>query len=79
VFGGKLATVDDSAITGRRGIVKVVKLDDAVAVIADNYWRANQALNALVDRMSGAIPAGPRIRVAPELIVRASAAAPRQR
>jgi DNA-binding LacI/PurR family transcriptional regulator len=38
-----------------------------------------QALNALVDRMSGAIPAGPRIRVAPELIVRASAAAPRQR
>jgi DNA-binding LacI/PurR family transcriptional regulator len=38
-----------------------------------------QALSALVDRMSGAIPAGPRIRVAPELIVRASAAAPRQR
>jgi DNA-binding LacI/PurR family transcriptional regulator len=38
-----------------------------------------QALNALVDRMSGAIPAGPRIRVAPELIVRASTAGPRQR
>jgi DNA-binding LacI/PurR family transcriptional regulator len=36
-----------------------------------------QALSALVDRMSGAIPPGPRIRVAPELIVRASAAPPR--
>jgi DNA-binding LacI/PurR family transcriptional regulator len=35
-----------------------------------------QALSTLVDRMSGAIPAGPRVRVAPELIVRASAAAP---
>jgi DNA-binding LacI/PurR family transcriptional regulator len=36
------------------------------------------ALRTLVDRMSGAIPAGPRVRVAPELIVRASAAAPRR-
>jgi DNA-binding LacI/PurR family transcriptional regulator len=36
-----------------------------------------QALATLVDRMSGAIPAGPRVRVAPELIVRSSAAGPR--
>jgi DNA-binding LacI/PurR family transcriptional regulator len=35
-----------------------------------------QALSTLVDRMCGAIPAGPRVRVAPELIVRASAAGP---
>jgi DNA-binding LacI/PurR family transcriptional regulator len=36
-----------------------------------------QALNTLVDRMSGAIPPGPRVvRVAPELILRASAAEP---
>jgi isoquinoline 1-oxidoreductase beta subunit len=47
VFGGKLVSVDDSAVKGRRGIVQVVKLDDAVAVVADNFWRANQALNAL--------------------------------
>jgi isoquinoline 1-oxidoreductase subunit beta len=47
VFGGKLISVDDSAIKGRRGIVHVVKLDDAVAVVADNYWRANEALKAL--------------------------------
>ena len=35
-----------------------------------------QALSTLVDRMCGAIPAGRRVRVAPELIVRASAAGP---
>jgi DNA-binding LacI/PurR family transcriptional regulator len=35
-----------------------------------------QALSTLVDRMSGAIPVGRRVRVAPELIVRASAAPP---
>ena len=47
VFGGKLVSVDDSAIKGRRGIKQVVKLDDAVAVVADNYWRANEALKTL--------------------------------
>ena len=35
-----------------------------------------QALSTLVDRMVGVIPAGPRVQVAPELIVRASAAGP---
>jgi DNA-binding LacI/PurR family transcriptional regulator len=35
-----------------------------------------QALSTLVDRMSDAIPAGLRVRVAPELVVRASAAEP---
>ncbi len=47
VVGGKLVSVDESPIAGRRGIIKVVKLDDAVAVVADNFWRASQALNAL--------------------------------
>ncbi|HEV7960592.1 MAG TPA: molybdopterin cofactor-binding domain-containing protein, partial [Rhizomicrobium sp.] len=47
VFGGKLVSVDDSAIRGARGIKQVVKLDDAVAVVADNYWRANEALKKL--------------------------------
>ena len=35
-----------------------------------------RALSTLIDRMSGAIAAGLRVRVAPELIVRASAAPP---
>jgi isoquinoline 1-oxidoreductase beta subunit len=47
VFGGKLVSVDDSAIRNARGIKQVVKLDDAVAVVADNYWRANEALKKL--------------------------------
>ena len=36
-----------------------------------------QALSTLIDRMSGAIAPGWRVRVAPELIVRSSAAGPR--
>ena len=35
-----------------------------------------QALGTLIDRMSGAIEAGLRVRIAPELIIRASAAGP---
>ena len=47
VFGGKLASVDESVIAGRPGVIQVVKLDNAVAVLADRYWRAKQALDAL--------------------------------
>src|SRR6266478_4437314 len=36
VFRGKLATVADERIKGLRGLIKVVKLEDAVAVVADN-------------------------------------------
>ena len=53
VFGGKLVSVDDSAIQGARGINQVVKLDDAVAVVADNYWRANEALKKLKIKWDG--------------------------
>ncbi|MCL2428927.1 MAG: molybdopterin-dependent oxidoreductase, partial [Alphaproteobacteria bacterium] len=44
---GKLLSVDDSPAAGMLGIVKVVKLPDAVAVVADRYWRARQALAKL--------------------------------
>jgi isoquinoline 1-oxidoreductase beta subunit len=47
VFGGRLSTVDESAIAGQRGVMGVVKLQDAVAVVADRYWRARAALDAL--------------------------------
>lgn len=47
VFGNKLLSVNSEAVSGRRGVVKVVELEDAVAVVADNYWRAKQALAAL--------------------------------
>jgi isoquinoline 1-oxidoreductase beta subunit len=47
VVGGTIASVDESGLKGKRGIVKVVKLKDAVAVVADNTWRAMQGLDAL--------------------------------
>src|SRR5438093_1009387 len=47
VFRGKLSTVADERIKGLRGLIKVVKLEDAVAVVADNWWRANRMLKLL--------------------------------
>ena len=44
VFGTKLKSVDAGAALQQRGVVRVVELDDAVAVVADNYWRAKRAL-----------------------------------
>jgi isoquinoline 1-oxidoreductase subunit beta len=47
VFGGTVKSVDEGAIASRRGILQVVKLKDAVAVVADRYFRGQAALNAL--------------------------------
>lgn len=47
VFGGKLKSFDESRVKGMRGVKSVVAGDDWVAVVADNWWRANQALKAL--------------------------------
>jgi len=47
VFGGKLKSVDDTPVKGRRGVMQVVKLDNAVAVVADRFWRAKEALALL--------------------------------
>ncbi len=47
VFGGKLKSYDESRIKGMRGVKKVVAGPDWVAVVADNWWRANQALKQL--------------------------------
>ncbi len=47
VFGGTLKSVDEAKIASRRGVLQVVKLKDAVAVVADRTYRAQAALNAL--------------------------------
>ena len=47
VFGGKLKSYDDSKIKSMRGVKKVVRGEDWVGVVADNWWRANQALKAM--------------------------------
>src|SRR5580704_11930494 len=47
VFGGTVKSVDEGAVAGRRGVLQVVKLNNAVAVVADRYFRAQSALKAL--------------------------------
>jgi isoquinoline 1-oxidoreductase beta subunit len=44
VFGSKVKSVDASKVEGRRGIVKVLPMESFVAVVADNWWRAKEAL-----------------------------------
>jgi isoquinoline 1-oxidoreductase beta subunit len=48
VFGGKLTSCDEAKISGMSGFRKVVKVKDTgVAVVADTWWRAKTALDAL--------------------------------
>jgi isoquinoline 1-oxidoreductase beta subunit len=47
VFGGTVGSVDDSQAKNMPGVVKIVVLNDAVAVVADSTWRAKRALPAL--------------------------------
>lgn len=48
VFGGKLKSFDEAKIAGLKGVKKVVKVGDtAVAVVADTWWHAKTALEAL--------------------------------
>jgi isoquinoline 1-oxidoreductase subunit beta len=47
VFGGKLAGVDEAKAKAVKGVHRVVRLDDAVAVVADHMWAAKQGLAAL--------------------------------
>lgn len=47
VFGGRLASVDDSRAKNLPGVHKVVRLDNAVAVVADSTWASMGALGAL--------------------------------
>jgi len=47
VFGGSVKAVDDRSIQNMPGVRRVVLLEDAVAVVADSWWRANRAVRAL--------------------------------
>jgi isoquinoline 1-oxidoreductase beta subunit len=48
VFGGLLKSFDDAKVTSMPGVRKVVRVNDsAVAVVADTWWQAKTALEAL--------------------------------
>jgi len=47
VFGGRVRSVDDTAAKTIKGVRQVVRLDDAVAVVADHMGAAKKGLAAL--------------------------------
>jgi len=47
VFKGTPKSIDEGSIAGMKGVRKIVRMDDAVAVIADSWWRAKRAADAL--------------------------------
>jgi isoquinoline 1-oxidoreductase subunit beta len=48
VFGGKLKSYDEAKAMAMKGVKKVVKVNDyAVAVVADTWWHAKTALDAM--------------------------------
>ena len=51
VFGGRVKSVDDAAAKAVKGVRQIVRLDDAVAVVADHMGAAKKGLAALGDRM----------------------------
>jgi isoquinoline 1-oxidoreductase beta subunit len=46
VFGGKPKSVNEAAARAVRGVRQVVRIDEAVAVVADHMWAAKKGLKA---------------------------------
>ena len=47
VFGGRVKSLDDTAARAVKGVRQIVRLDDAVAVVADHMGAAKKGLEAL--------------------------------
>jgi isoquinoline 1-oxidoreductase beta subunit len=47
VIGGKVTAVDDAKAKAMPGVQHVVRITDGVAVVADSWWQAKQARDAL--------------------------------
>ena len=54
VPGGKLATLEAQTAKALPGVREVVRLDDALAIVADGYWQALQALRAAQPKFTDA-------------------------
>src|SRR5262249_17955758 len=60
---GKLRSLHAGKLAGMQGVRQLVRLDDAVAVVADSWWRAKTALDSLgiewQDRAGGSLAPTP--------------------
>jgi isoquinoline 1-oxidoreductase beta subunit len=65
VFGGRVKSVNDSAAKAVNGVRQIVRLDDAVAVVADHMGAAKKGLAALVIEWDD----GPHARLSTKNIV----------
>src|SRR5439155_21095852 len=55
MIGGRPASIDEASVRGMNGVIKVVPMDNVVAVVAEHYWQARLAL----DRLKVTWQAGP--------------------
>jgi isoquinoline 1-oxidoreductase beta subunit len=46
-LGGKVSAVDDKAARAMPGVIDVLRIDDAVAVVGEHFWAAKQGVQAL--------------------------------
>jgi isoquinoline 1-oxidoreductase beta subunit len=66
VFGGRVKNVDDAAAQAVKGVRQIVRLDDAVAVVADHMGAAKKGLAALAIEWDQ----GPHAKLSTEEIAR---------
>jgi isoquinoline 1-oxidoreductase beta subunit len=66
VLGGKPRSVNESAARAVKGVRQVVRIDEAVAVVADHMWAAKKGLKAAAIQWDG----GPNAKVSSADIVR---------
>ena len=67
VFGGRVKSLDDTAAKAVKGVRQIVRLDDAVAVVADHMGAAKKGLAALKIEWDD----GPHAKLTTEEIARA--------
>jgi isoquinoline 1-oxidoreductase beta subunit len=65
VTGGKVAAVDEQKAMAVKGVRQVLRIEGAVAVVADNFWSAKQGLAAAAPRFED----GPNANVSTASIV----------
>jgi isoquinoline 1-oxidoreductase beta subunit len=65
VTGGKVAAVDEQKAMAVKGVRQVLRIEGAVAVVADNFWTAKQGLLAAAPRFDD----GPNANVSTASIV----------